>query len=220
MKPGTSDTDAHLMSPCASRRACSLSAASPLRRARSQAAGRYRPVNIGPFSIGLHQPMALGFPSVQSSGEGSSPTKSRMMPCGSTNLRHSSSCACLTASASGGGDSSAATSTGASSSAVNAARSEAACGKIFNRLRAVVRVVKEVGVCFIGINFIAACAAILLCGARVGFNHSHVGSLSRTPQNLPPSTMNCCAVHAAPSSAARKRTICANSSGMMRRLMA
>jgi hypothetical protein len=74
MKPGTLDTDAHSSSPCANRRACSLSPGWPLRQARWQAAGKYSPVNIGPFSMGLHQPIELGLPSAHSSGVGSSPT--------------------------------------------------------------------------------------------------------------------------------------------------
>lgn len=54
--------------------------------------------------------------------------------------------------------------------------------------------------------------------ARLGRVNHHTATSRRSGRDRPcyrrpPSTRNCCAVHAPPSSAARKRTICANSSG-------
>ena len=72
--PGVPQTSAHRISPSTSRRHFSRSSARPVRRARWTIAQRNGPVNIGPFSMGLHHPIAFGRHAAQSSGVGSSPT--------------------------------------------------------------------------------------------------------------------------------------------------
>ena len=67
MKPGTSETSESLSRPSARRFA---SAASP----RCTTAGIHWPVNIAPFSTGVHQPIALGNARAASSGVGIGPT--------------------------------------------------------------------------------------------------------------------------------------------------
>ena len=67
MKPGTSETSESFRRPSARRFA---SAASP----RCTTAGIHWPVNIAPFSTGVHQPIALGNARAASSGVGIGPT--------------------------------------------------------------------------------------------------------------------------------------------------
>ena len=69
MNPGTSDTSLILMSPL------THVSTRDLRDGPSAiSAGSHSPVNIDPFSIGHHQPIAFGFRSAISSGVGISPT--------------------------------------------------------------------------------------------------------------------------------------------------
>jgi hypothetical protein len=84
MKPGTVPHSASRISPATNRRTFAASSAARVFLQRSTRPSRYSPLNIAPFSIGVHQPSAFGRPARHSSGVGMATAPSRSVKSSST----------------------------------------------------------------------------------------------------------------------------------------